>query len=142
MANDNVHQLVQGDLPRSRGFRGNDDGSDGGDGMLERVAKLESDVEYIKRDVSDIKGDLKSAKTDISAIKQDLAVLKERSENFASKNDLDTLIARSENFATKTDIQTVRTEIQTAIAGQTKWIAATIIGTTAIALAIARFLFV
>lgn len=133
MTNGNVHQLVQGDLPRSRGFGGNNDGSDGGDGMLERVAKLESDVEYIKRDVADIKGDLKSVKTDVSAIKQDLAVLKERSENFATKADLQTV---------KTEIQAVRTEIQTAISGQTKWIAATMAGIVAIGLTAARFLFV
>ncbi|MFJ5443575.1 hypothetical protein [Pectobacterium sp. CHL-2024] len=77
-------------------------GGDGGNRMLERVAKLESDVEYIKRDVAEIKSDLKSAKTDISAIKQDLAVLKERSENFATKSDVESL--RTEIYKTKAEL--------------------------------------
>ncbi|MEN3258506.1 hypothetical protein AAH678_06835 [Sodalis endosymbiont of Spalangia cameroni] len=45
----------------------------GGDDMLgERVAKLESDVEYIKRDVSDLKTDVRQISNDVSAIKMDL----------------------------------------------------------------------
>jgi len=35
-------------------------GGDGGNGMEARLAKVESDVEYIKRDVTEIKDDLKS----------------------------------------------------------------------------------
>ncbi len=40
-------------------------GAGGGD-MESRVAKLESDVEYIKRDISEIKADLKDFKKDTS----------------------------------------------------------------------------
>ncbi|EOD7312979.1 MULTISPECIES: hypothetical protein [Proteus] len=40
-------------------------GGDGGGGDMElRVAKLESDVEYIKRDISEIKDDIKDIKKD------------------------------------------------------------------------------
>lgn len=43
--------------------------------MLEaRVAKLESDVEYIKRDVGEIKGDLKTCTIQIYGIKTWIAV--------------------------------------------------------------------
>lgn len=109
-------------------YGGGDDGGSGMDDLRKRIERTEQNIEQIKID---------------------LATLTTRSESFASKSALDTLITRSENFATKADFQTVRTEIQavrteiqTAISGQTKWIAATIIGTTAIALAVARFLFV
>jgi hypothetical protein len=51
-------------------FKGTSGG--GGGNMLERIAKLESDVEYIKRDVGEIKIDLKEIKTDA---KSDFRVL-------------------------------------------------------------------
>lgn len=48
-----------------RGRGGHYDGGSGGGGDMElRVAKLESDVEYIKRDISEIKDDIKDIKKD------------------------------------------------------------------------------
>lgn len=41
-----------------------DSGDGGGDGMQARVAKLESDVEYIKSTLKDIKDDVREIKRD------------------------------------------------------------------------------
>ena len=70
------------------------DGNGGGDDMLDRVKKLESQVLTLV--------------TDIAVIKS--------------------------NYVTKADLHE-------EISKQTKWIAATIIGTTGIALAVAKFIF-
>lgn len=70
------------------------DGNDGGDDMLERVKKLESQI--------------LSLVTDIAVIKS--------------------------NYVTKADLHE-------EISKQTKWIAATIIATTGLALAIAKYIF-
>jgi|SRR5471030_1456930 len=49
----------------------------GGDDMIEaRVARLESDVEYIKRDVSDIKATLSSVNTRVIGIETSLKAQK------------------------------------------------------------------
>jgi hypothetical protein len=54
----------------------NDDGGDGGDDMLVRVAKLESDVEYIKRDIAEIKSDIKSVDSRLSEIETSIGSAK------------------------------------------------------------------
>lgn len=59
---------------------------------------------------------------DVSSLKTDLAIIKA-------------------NYSTKEDIASVRIEVHQSISAQTKWIAATIIGTTALALGIAKYLF-
>ncbi|KGA40744.1 hemolysin XhlA [Pectobacterium odoriferum] len=69
--------------------------------MLERVKKLENDVQ--------------SMKTDIAVMKS--------------------------NYATKEDIAAVRIEIHQAIATQTKWLAGSMVGITAAALAVAKLIF-
>lgn len=54
------------------GGGGNDTGSGnppGGDDVEVRVARLESDVEYIKRDIAEIKADVRQAAGDIGSIK-------------------------------------------------------------------------
>lgn len=50
--------------------------------MEARVAKLESDVEFIKRDVAEIKDDVKDVKQDINDIKVQFA---EMDGKFSSK---------------------------------------------------------
>lgn len=52
------------------------DGGDGGDGLEARVAKLESDVDFIKRDVTEIKSDIKDVKNDITDLKVGMVELK------------------------------------------------------------------
>lgn len=46
---------------------GGGSGGGSGDGLGERVARLESDVEYIKRDISEIKTDLSSFRKEMNA---------------------------------------------------------------------------
>ena len=43
-------------------------GNGGGDDMQVRVAKLESDIEYIKRDIAEVKSDIKSIDSRLSTI--------------------------------------------------------------------------
>jgi len=43
----------------------NPTGGDGGNGMEARLAKVESDIEYIKRDVGEINADIKELKSDV-----------------------------------------------------------------------------
>ncbi|MFW7194359.1 hemolysin XhlA [Enterobacter sp. BNK-29] len=45
-------------------------GNGGGDDMQARVAKLESDVEYIKRDIAEIKSDIKSMDSRLAEIEK------------------------------------------------------------------------
>ncbi|WP_261371299.1 hemolysin XhlA [Yersinia mollaretii] len=65
---------------------------------------------------------IKKLEDDVQNIKSDLAVIKS-------------------NYATKEDIASVRVELHQSISTQTKWLTATIIGTAALAMAIARFIF-
>lgn len=51
-------------------------GDGGGDEMQARVAKLESDVEYIKRDIAEVKSDIKSIDSRLSAIEKDIVSAK------------------------------------------------------------------
>ncbi|WNN46240.1 MULTISPECIES: hypothetical protein [Winslowiella] len=92
-------------------------GGSGGGGMMDR---LEKRVERLE--------------TDVTQIKLDLTKLTIRSEEFATKSGLAELVARSNEFATKGDLHK-------EISGQTKWIAATIIGVAALCMTAAKFLF-
>lgn len=61
-------------------------GGDGTSGGMEvRVARLESDVDYIKRDVGEIKLDLRGLKGDVTGLKVDVARLDERVKALPSK---------------------------------------------------------
>ena len=52
---------------RNRRKTDNPTGGDGGNGMEARLARVESDVEYIKRDVGEIKDDVKELKKETKA---------------------------------------------------------------------------
>ncbi|WP_446471169.1 hypothetical protein [Xenorhabdus stockiae] len=65
--------------------------------------------------MNDMKSDLKTLKEDVHSIKVDLAVIKS-------------------NYATKADLHE-------ALGNQTKWIAATIIATASIAIAVSKLIF-
>lgn len=82
-------------------------GGDGGDGgMLEtRVARLESDVEYIKRDVAEIKDSAKILMADTTDIKVRLEKMAGRQDIFESKLDAmdEKLNAMDKKFDTKFD---------------------------------------
>ncbi|MGJ3435832.1 hemolysin XhlA [Serratia sp. Je.1.23.a] len=45
------------------------------------------------------------------------------------------------NYATKEDIASVRIEVHQAISAQTKWLAATMLGITGLAMAVAKLIF-
>ncbi|MGA6364853.1 hypothetical protein [Proteus penneri] len=106
-----------------RGRGGHYDGGSGGGGDMEaRIAKLEANVESIQATLTDIKSDIKTSKGDISTLKSDTAVIKS-------------------NYATKQDIEGVKTEVQKAIATQTKWLMATIFVALGSGITIAKLLF-
>lgn len=65
-----------------RNNKANKTSSNGGGGDMEtRIAKLESDVEYIKRDIGEIKTELKGHSDDFKAIRSELTEIKlQRSE--------------------------------------------------------------
>ncbi|WP_178084350.1 hypothetical protein [Pseudomonas sp. F(2018)] len=56
----------------------------GGNGVEARVAKLESDVEYIKRDVGEIAHSIKVIQGDVGVLKTQSAVLIERTDTIKS----------------------------------------------------------
>ncbi|BDC85263.1 hypothetical protein NUITMVA2_06200 [Aeromonas caviae] len=76
-------------------------GSGGGGDMLEpRVARLESDVDYIKRDI----GELKETAKSINATLQDIRVSLEGVKT-NQQTALDKLSKLDEKFATKVDLE-------------------------------------
>lgn len=54
--------------PSNRHTRDFSGGNGGGDDMQARVAKLESDIEYIKRDIAEVKSDVKTIDSRLSTI--------------------------------------------------------------------------
>lgn len=58
--------VIERDVPQwlTRAERHNHGGGGGGGNMEARVAKLESDAEYIKRDIHEIKENLKDIRSD------------------------------------------------------------------------------
>ncbi|MFR9704583.1 hypothetical protein ACL00O_19030 [Aeromonas sanarellii] len=122
---------------------GGTNGGDGGDGVLERVAKLESDVGYIKRDVAEIKTSLGKVSSDVGEIKITLTEIKARQDTFSTKEQVSELAvstkehvaelatstkerfgevnimlteikAKQETFATKEALQEVNTAVQSS----------------------------
>ncbi|CBJ80369.1 hypothetical protein [Xenorhabdus bovienii] len=61
-------------------------------------------------------------------------------EEYVHSIKVDLAVIKS-NYATKEDIASVRVEVQKAIANQTKWIAATLIATASIAIAVSKLIF-
>lgn len=95
--------------------------------MLEpRVAKLESDVEYIKRDVAELKTSLGKVASDVGEIKITLAEMKSKQETFSTKEQLKEIATRQDTFATKEQLQQVKTDLERQMHGQTKWLIASV----------------
>ncbi|WP_459582745.1 hypothetical protein [Dickeya oryzae] len=62
----------------------------GGDDMLEtRVAKLESDVSYIRRDIDELKLDVKSISTNMTIALEKLSSIKESLNNKPTTDAVD-----------------------------------------------------
>lgn len=80
---------------------GGSGGAGGGGDMLEpRVARLESDVEYIKRDIGELKDTAKSIDATMQDIRVSLEGLKTNQQTA-----LDKLSKLDEKFATKVDLE-------------------------------------
>ncbi|MDU1029336.1 MAG: hypothetical protein E7A50_07565 [Clostridiales bacterium] len=72
------------------------DGNGGGGNMLEeKVAKLESDVGYIRRDVDELKMDLKSISSNMTTALERLSSIKESLANKPSSDAVDKKIAEA-----------------------------------------------
>lgn len=92
------------------------------------VVPFNSELPAIKRRGGDDGGDdmlekrIQKLEDDLAAIRTDLAVIKS-------------------NYATKEDIASIRIEVHQSIAAQTKWLAATMLGITGLAMAVAKLIF-
>lgn len=121
-----------------------------------KVAKLESDVEYIKRDVADIKTSLGKVVSDVGDIKVTLAEMKAKQETFSTKEQLaeiatkqdgfatkiqvSEITAKLDSFSTKEQLQQVKTDLATQMHSQTKWLIASVFAIVAGVTAVNRFL--
>ena len=65
-------------------LKGGDGGGTSG-GMEARVAKLESDVEHVKRTLDDLRADVKATRSDIGAMKVDFGRFDERMKHMPGK---------------------------------------------------------
>ncbi|WP_145561119.1 hemolysin XhlA [Yersinia mollaretii] len=72
---------------------------------------------------------IKGLEDDVQNIKSDLAVIK---SNYATKEDI---------ASVRVELHQVRVELHQSISTQTKWLTATIIGTAALTMAIAKLMF-
>ena len=78
------HARLRDEQSGTRNLKGS--GGDGTSGSMEaRVARLEADVDYIKRDVVDIKADVRLMRNDMAGLKVDVARLDERIKVLPSK---------------------------------------------------------
>jgi hypothetical protein len=77
--------------PNPVGLKG---GGGGGtfDGMVPRIAALETHVEYIKRDIAELKASIEAVRKDVNGLKVDVATLIERVSHLPSKGFIVTSI--------------------------------------------------
>lgn len=124
------------DFPRDKWKKGGSDGNDGGNGMDDlkrRVERTEENITQIKIDLAKLtaRAEEFSTKSDVLALKTEL-----KTEIASLRNE-----QKTETASLKSELQKELISVHKEIANQTKWIAATMIGTTGIALAIAKYLF-
>ncbi|WP_141057460.1 hypothetical protein [Stenotrophomonas rhizophila] len=81
----NVRQLYEGHAFRQTAPLENGSGGGNDGGMEARLAKLESDVDYIKRDVGEMRQALVKAADEASAARAHLATIKERLDHMPTK---------------------------------------------------------
>lgn len=74
----------------------NGDGNGGGGDMLEpRIARLESDVSYIRRDIDELKGDVKSVSQSMIIVLERLETIKESMNKKPSTDTVDKKISEA-----------------------------------------------
>ncbi|HHQ6628319.1 TPA: hypothetical protein ACSTL5_004887 [Serratia fonticola] len=71
----------------------NGSGDGGGGGMQSRVAKLESDVSFIRRDVDELKTDIKSIDRNMTIVLEQLNTIKESIANKPSTDAVERRIS-------------------------------------------------
>ena len=76
----------------------NSDGS-GGDGMEPRIARLEADMDHVKRRLDEVAGRVSSLNDKVSALSIDVAVIKEKLTHVPSKTYA--IVTRQKNIRKK-----------------------------------------
>ena len=77
--------VIDGGFPNHRQPLNSDRGGGTSGGMEARVARLESDMEHVKKSVADIAIDMKAVRSSISDVKVDLGRLDERLKHMPTK---------------------------------------------------------
>lgn len=135
------------DIPNNHGNGG------GGGGMLEaRVARLESDVEHIRRDMSDVKDSVKVLLADTTDIKIRLEKMAGRQDLFESKLEaMDKKFeAIDKKFDAKFDVSdkkidgldkkfATKEDLQAALHSQTKWLILSMLGIVTCAIGVMKY---
>ncbi|MDI3246913.1 MULTISPECIES: hypothetical protein [Pseudoalteromonas] len=116
----------------------NKSGNGGGGDMETRIAKLESDVEYIKNDILDIKTELRGHSEDFKAIRSDMnsefkSVRSEIHNEFKS--------VRSEIGGVKKDLTDIKVMIPQLQVKMLIWGVGIVFSAVGLGLAAARYMF-
>lgn len=112
MKDNNVVLLRTGGKGDNTGGSGNTGGGNppGGDTVEARVARLESDIEYIKRDVSELAHSAKVIQGDVSVLKTQSAVLLERTAHL------------EKNMVTQAQLATYAAVVLVTVVGGAWWV--------------------
>ncbi|WP_448952193.1 hypothetical protein [Labrys neptuniae] len=125
-------------------------GGDGGDsGGMDRIGRLESDVEYIKRDIADLKTNVHKIQDDIGSKGGIREILAELSAKVVTKSDVAPITSDIsgikgglDKFATKADLVSMGTQIGD-LGGQIKSLPSTtkILGLITLAVVVGGLIF-
>jgi predicted nuclease with TOPRIM domain len=113
--------------------------------MEARIAKLESDVEYIKKDLGQLRIDMNAANGSLAILKDDVSQLKAIAPHLATRADLhklETLIV-AQDAKLETLMVAQDAKLETLIVAQEakffRWFVRAVLAVAALAFSIARF---